>query len=95
MATFRLSPDAEADLIRIHQWGIRNHGEDRADRYFWKLIDCFENIALNPMQYQAVDEIRVGYRRCVCGRESTYYRVAGDTVEIMAIIGQQDVDTWV
>jgi toxin ParE1/3/4 len=94
MATYRLSPEAEADLIRIHQWGIRNHGEVRADRYFWKLIDCFESIALNPLHYRAMDEIRTGYRRCVCGRDSIYYRIADDTIEIMAIIGQQELNSW-
>jgi toxin ParE1/3/4 len=41
------------------------------------------------------DLIRDGYRRSVCGVDSIYYRVDGDTVEIMCILGQQDVDDWV
>jgi toxin ParE1/3/4 len=41
-----------------------------------------------------VDDIRAGYRRSVCGIDSIYYRVQGDSVEIMAIIGQQDLDQW-
>jgi toxin ParE1/3/4 len=45
--------------------------------------------------YQAVDDIREGYRRSVCGVDSIYYRVDGDIVEIMAILGQQDVDNWI
>jgi len=45
-----------------------------------------------PLAYPAVDEIRVGFRRSVCGAASIYDRVAGDTVEVMAIIGQQDLD---
>jgi len=49
----------------------------------------------NPILYQAVDEIREGYRRSVCGVDSIYYRVDGNTVEIMAIFGQQDVDEWI
>jgi len=49
----------------------------------------------NPILYQAVDEIREGYRRSVRGIDSIYYRVDGDTVEIMAIFGQQDVDEWI
>ena len=42
-----------------------------------------------------VDEIREGYRRSVCGVDSIYYRVEGGIVEIMAILGQQDVDEWI
>jgi len=42
--------------------------------------------------YQAVDDIRAGYRRSVCGIDSIYYRVDGDTVEIMNILGRQDTN---
>jgi toxin ParE1/3/4 len=45
--------------------------------------------------YQTVDDIREGYRRSVCGVDSIYYRIVGDTVEIMCILGQQDVDEWI
>jgi toxin ParE1/3/4 len=44
--------------------------------------------------YPAVDDIREGYRRSVCGVDSIYYRIEGETVEIMAIIGRQDVEEW-
>lgn len=30
-----------------------------------------------------------------CVVDSIYYRVEGDTVEIMTILGQQDVDEWI
>jgi toxin ParE1/3/4 len=43
--------------------------------------------------YPAVDYIREGYRRSVCGEDRTYYRIEGDMVEIMAILGGQDTDT--
>jgi toxin ParE1/3/4 len=52
-------------------------------------------LAEQPFLYQAVDDIRGGYRRSVCGVDSIYYRVKGDTVEIMAILGQQDIDEWI
>jgi len=32
------------------------------------------------------------FRRCVCGSDSIYYRLNNDIVEIMAIIGRQDVN---
>ncbi|MBL4583357.1 MAG: type II toxin-antitoxin system RelE/ParE family toxin [Pseudomonadales bacterium] len=50
----------------------------------------FEELAEAPYQYQAVDHIREGYRRSVCGADSIYYRVNINTVEIMRILGKQD-----
>ena len=94
MGTYRLSNEAEADLIRIHQWGVRNFGEAQADRYYHAFFERFEQLAEQPLLYPAVDNIRKGYRRCVCGTDSIYYRIHGETVEIMAIIGRQDEDEW-
>jgi len=93
MASYKLSPEAEADLIRIHQWGVRTHGKEQADRYFFALIERFQVIADNPLQYPVTD-IRDGYRRSVCGRDSIFYRIEGVDVEIMALIGQQDIESW-
>ena len=92
MAKYRISEDAKADLRRIYRRGIREYGEALADRYYDAFFDRFEELAEQPYLYQAVDEIREGYRRSVCGVDSIYYRVEGGTVEIMAILGQQDVD---
>lgn len=94
MGTYRLSQDAQSDLIRIHQRGVRVHGEQKADEYYYAFFDRFDEIADQPYLYQAVDDIRPGYRRSVCGVESIYYRVDGEDVEIMAILGQQDIEQW-
>ena len=64
------------------------------DRYFEAFFDRFEELAAHPRSYPAVDDIRLGYRRSVCGVDSIYYRVVDDVVEIMRILGQQDVDDW-
>lgn len=37
--------------------------------------------------YQAVNHIRKGYRRSVCGVDTIYFRIGKATVEIMLIIG--------
>jgi toxin ParE1/3/4 len=94
MGSYRLTEDAKADLIRIYRRGLREYGEVQADAYYSAFFDRFEQIAKLPLLYAAVDHVRVGYRRSVCGRDSIYYRVPGDTVEIMAIIGQQDAGEW-
>ena len=32
-----------------------------------------------------------GYRRCPCGSDTIYYRINDNMVEIMAIVGMQDL----
>jgi toxin ParE1/3/4 len=95
MVSYRISEDAKADLIRIYRHGVREYGDALADQYYDAFFDRFEELAEQPYLYQAVEEIREGYRRSVCGVDSIYYRVEGDTVEIMAILGQQDLDDWI
>jgi toxin ParE1/3/4 len=94
VASYRISEDAKADLNRIYRRGVRDHGEAQADRYFDAFFQRFEHLARQPSLYQAVDDIRPGYRRSVCGVDSIYYRVVDDIVEIMRILGQQDVGEW-
>lgn len=94
MASYRISEAARADLDRIYRRGVRDHGETQADRYFDAFFDHIEELAAWPYAYPAVDEVRPGYRRAVCGVDSIYYRVRDGIVEIMTILGRQDVDQW-
>jgi len=94
MGTYRLTENAKEDLHRIYRRGLREYGEAQADQYYNALFDRFEQIAEQPFLYPAVDDIREGYRRSVCGVDSIYYRIEGETVEIMAIIGRQDLEEW-
>ena len=92
MANYRLSLVAIEELIRIHQYGVDKFGMAQADKYFDSLFECFEIISQRPFSFESVDHIRKGYRRCVCGSESIYYKIAHNgIVEIMTIIGKQDL----
>ena len=93
MAKYKLSEVAKGDLIRIHQYGVEKFGMAQADKYFDSFFEYFEIIAHEPYSFEAVDYIREGYRRCVCGSDSIYYRINNEekTIEIMAIIGRQDL----
>ena len=91
MAKYKLSNEAKNDLIRIHQYGVIKFGETQADKYFNTFFDYFDMIAERPFSYEVVDYIKEGYRRCVCGVDSIYFRVNEDLVEIMAIVGRQDI----
>lgn len=91
MANYRLSNVAKDDLIRIHRYGVKKFGMAQADKYFESFFEYFNSIAQSPYSFESVDFIKKGYRRCVCGSDSIYYKVNDDIVEIMAIVGRQDL----
>jgi toxin ParE1/3/4 len=91
MAEYRLSNAAKEDLIRIHQFGVKKFGITQADKYFYSFFDYFEIIAQRPFSFESVDYIKEGYRRCPCGSDTIYFRINDSMVEIMAIIGMQDL----
>jgi len=87
MAKYKLSNVAKEDLIRIHHHGVKKFGVIQADKYFESFFDYFER----PFSFESVDYIKEGYRRCPCGSDSIYYKVNANIVEIMSIIGRQDL----
>jgi toxin ParE1/3/4 len=91
MANYRLSNEAKEDLIRIHHYGVKKFGITQADKYFDSFFEYFDIIAQRPFYFESVDYIKEGYRRCVCGADSIYYRINKEIVKIMAIIGRQDL----
>ncbi len=93
MAKYRLSNEAKEDLIRIHHYGVKMFGMEQADKYFETFFEYFDVIAQSPYSFESVDDIKSGYRRCVCGVDSIYYKINDNTVEIMAIIRRQDLNT--
>lgn len=92
MAKYRLSVVAKNDLIRIHQYGVKKFGIAQADKYFNSFFECFEIITQRPFSFESVDYIKKGYRRCVCGSDTIYYKINGDVIDIMAIVGRQDLN---
>jgi toxin ParE1/3/4 len=93
MVKYRLSNEAKEDLIRIHHYGIEKFGETQADKYFESFFEYFDIIARQPFSFESVDSIKTGYRRCVCGSDSIFYRLNDGVVEIMAIVGRQDLNS--
>ena len=92
MASYKLSNEAKEDLIRIHHYGVEKFGMKQADKYFDSFFEYFELISKNPFSFESVDFIRAGYRRCACGSDAIYFRLNEENVEIMAIVGKQDLD---
>ncbi|MFM1894846.1 MAG: hypothetical protein RIQ90_2012 [Bacteroidota bacterium] len=95
MAKYKLSNVAKEDLIRIHRYGAKQFGIKQADKYFESFFLHFELIAQNPWGFESVDFIKPGYRRCVCGVDSIFYKMNDEEVEIMTIIGRQELNQLV
>lgn len=93
MVRYRLSNEAKEDLIRIHHYGIEKFGVTQADKYFDSFFEYFDIIAQRPFSFESVDYIKTGYRRCVCGSDSIFYRLNNGVVEITAIVGRQDLNS--
>lgn len=91
MAEYRLSNEAREDLIRIHHFGVKQFGMTQPDKYFETFFDHFEMIAENPFAFESVEHIKSGYRKCPCGSDTIYFRLIDTRVEIMAIVGMQDL----
>ena len=91
MAEYRLSNEVKEDLIRIHHIGVEKFGIVQADKYFDSFFDYFEIIAQRPFSFESVDYIKEGYRRCPCGYDTIYYIINDNRIEIMAIVGMQDL----
>lgn len=92
MAKFIISNTAKEDLIRIHHYEIYKFGITQADKYFDSFFEYFEIISQRPYSFESVDFIKKGYRRCVCGTDSIYFKVNNGLIEIMTIIRRQDLD---
>lgn len=92
MADYRLSNTAKEDLIRIYKYGVKKFGETQAEKYFNSFFKYFEMIAQRPLSFESMEYIKPGYRRYVCGSDSIYFRINEGVVEIMTIIGRQDIN---
>jgi toxin ParE1/3/4 len=65
---------------------------DQADKYFDTFFEYFDIISQRPFSFESIDFIKKGYGRCVCGSDSIYFKINEDIVEIIAIVGRQDLN---
>lgn len=77
-------------MLRIYEYGVAKFGLNQADKYYNMFQDCFEKISSNPHLFPEANHFRKGYSYCVCGADTIYYKINGNEIEIMAIIGRQD-----
>lgn len=87
--TYSISREAFGDLHNIVDYGTQRYGKNSADRYLKALMACFDRIVQHPMMYPSVEMVKEGYRKCICQRETIYFRLIDDRVDIVRIIRWQ------
>ena len=90
MYNYKLSIEAEGDIIRIIEYGIGQFGVAQSSKYYGMLFECFNKIASNPFMFPAVKKYNHIERFCVCGVDTIYYNIKNNEIEIITIIGRQD-----
>jgi toxin ParE1/3/4 len=90
MYNYHLSYEAEEDIVRIFEYGLRRFGLQQANKYYDMLFECFTKIASNPFMFPVVTKYKDIDHFCVCGVDTIYYNIKGNEIEIITIIGRQD-----
>ena len=65
MYNYKLSVEAEGDIIRIFEYGLGQFGVLQTTKYFEMLHECFNKIANNPFMFPISSKYRNIERFCV------------------------------
>jgi len=90
MYSYKLSLEAEEDVVRIFEYGIGQFGVFQAAKYYDMLFECFNKIASNPLMFPIDYKHNNIERYCVCGIDTIYFNIKSDVVEIITIVGRQN-----
>ena len=88
MASYALSPAAQADLESIWNYTARHWGEVQAEVYVRRIQAACEALGDGALVSQSAENIRIGYRRAVVGSHVLFFRFQAGVVEIIRILHQ-------
>lgn len=84
-----LTQDADADIDDIFEYSISTFGVKQAEKYYLALRDRVEEIANGFVHSTDCSHVKEGLRRANYESHAIYYRVEGEKVIILRILGQQ------
>jgi len=73
MARFRLTRLAKNQLLEIARYTLKQWGKEQRDKYLGELDQAFHQLAQNPSQGRACDEIAQGLLRFRKASHYIYY----------------------
>ena len=83
---YKLTPDAENDLIEIYGYGFRTFGETQAEKYFSDLENCFQLLGETPLICRERPEFTPPVRIHHNGRHLVIYVIQADQILIIRIL---------
>ena len=91
MNSYRLTREAERDVIDITLYTIENFGGAQADKYIGEMRDRFQEIAEKPGRGQDFSDIKAGIFRFRSASHHIYYRKEDEGILILRILhGRMD-----
>jgi len=89
MPAYRVSNEAQNDLIAIGRFTAKEWGLAQRNFYLKQMDDCFSQIAKNPNLGMAFDFVAGGYRKLPQGSHIIFYKQGSDSViEIIRVLHQ-------
>ncbi len=76
--TYKLTSEAENDLIEIYLYGFQTFGEAQAEQYFSELEDCFRILTQSPLICRERAEFTPPVRIHHHGRHLVIYVIQDD-----------------
>jgi toxin ParE1/3/4 len=89
VSKFRFSRFAEADLLNIGEYTLREWGKEQAVRYLGELEVCCQALAGNPALGRLCDDVRPGLHRHEHGKHVIFYRQERGGILVSRILHQR------
>ena len=86
---YLISKKAVADLDEIWFYTVEKWSLAQADRYYSLIFDEIDHICEHPTFGRLMDHIRKGYRASKVKSHLIFYRVIGETIEIIRILHER------
>lgn len=86
MENYRLTKEADKDLVDIYEYGIFNFGLKKAQTYLLGLHQCFQSLADVPSVGRSADELASKLRRFEYQSHVVFYQVECDGVLIVRVL---------
>ena len=83
------SPLAEQDLIEIWHYSFKKWGEDKAVEYLLQLDAGMQGLVSNPLLGKSREKVRKRYRSLHINRHVIYYRLLGETIDIVRVLHER------
>lgn len=86
--SFKLTEDAERDVIDIYLYTLEHFGLAQAEKYSEELFQRFSQISKSPALGRSFEDIYPGAFRANKGSHAIYYKKQGELILVLRILHQ-------